>query len=370
MRRAITEERRKRMDSVYELFGILGLSVAETAEVLGIKKGVVRYDLKRLGGEKDLSHRPTNAQRFAHAFKCYAELERKSRWIRLSKEDRRLESVYAMITDMKNFKEFVRGVQETMSLLLNPQHSSSEKGYAQLLRAIFGVRVRLVWDEYLDEIVKESTPLPRNKREIEDAARGYINKYRPEIAPIWPEGEIPKALETALATLTEREQKVIRMRFGIGIESATLKTLGKEFELNQERIRQIELKALRKLRHPSRSRSLRKFVEPIGDALRQRIYKEAQEKALQESAGSRVAYKETKTTTEWLQSSVFELALSTRADSCLKKAWDIKTISDLVKKPEGELLKIRGMGKRSLNEIKGLLLELGLRLEMSEKELP
>ena len=65
-----------------------------------------------------------------------------------------------------------------------------------------------------------------------------------------------------LATLTPREEKVLRMRFGIGEKADhTLEEVGQDFEVTRERIRQIEAKALRKLRHPSRSRQLKAFVE-------------------------------------------------------------------------------------------------------------
>ncbi|MBQ3583672.1 MAG: sigma-70 family RNA polymerase sigma factor, partial [Lachnospiraceae bacterium] len=65
-----------------------------------------------------------------------------------------------------------------------------------------------------------------------------------------------------LTTLTEREQRVLRLRFGLDDgRSRTLEEVGKEFNVTRERIRQIEAKALRKLRHPSRSRKLRDYLE-------------------------------------------------------------------------------------------------------------
>jgi RNA polymerase primary sigma factor len=68
-----------------------------------------------------------------------------------------------------------------------------------------------------------------------------------------------------LATLTPREEKVLRMRFGIGEESDhTLEEVGQDFNVTRERIRQIEAKALRKLRHPSRSGKLKTFID-VGD---------------------------------------------------------------------------------------------------------
>ena len=69
-------------------------------------------------------------------------------------------------------------------------------------------------------------------------------------------------LEEVLGTLTEREQKVLKLRFGLEDgRSRTLEEVGREFEVTRERIRQIEAKALRKLRHPSRSRKLKDYLD-------------------------------------------------------------------------------------------------------------
>ena len=68
-------------------------------------------------------------------------------------------------------------------------------------------------------------------------------------------------LEEVLDTLTPREKKVLELRFGMADgHSRTLEEVGKEFNVTRERIRQIEAKALRKLRHPSRSKKLRDFL--------------------------------------------------------------------------------------------------------------
>ena len=73
---------------------------------------------------------------------------------------------------------------------------------------------------------------------------------------------LKKELVNALDTLTDRERKVIELRFGlIDGQARTLEEVGKEFKVTRERIRQIEAKALRKLRHPSRSRKLKDFLQ-------------------------------------------------------------------------------------------------------------
>ena len=69
-------------------------------------------------------------------------------------------------------------------------------------------------------------------------------------------------LDEVLGTLTDREQKVLKLRFGLEDGRArTLEEVGKEFKVTRERIRQSEAKALRKLRHPSRSRKLKDYLE-------------------------------------------------------------------------------------------------------------
>ena len=69
-----------------------------------------------------------------------------------------------------------------------------------------------------------------------------------------------------LHTLTPREEKIMKMRFGLEDGSEhTLEEVGLEFAVTRERIRQIEAKALRKLRHPSRSRKLRSFLDDVNE---------------------------------------------------------------------------------------------------------
>ena len=76
------------------------------------------------------------------------------------------------------------------------------------------------------------------------------------------QSNLKSATTKILSTLTGREEKVLRMRFGIGLQSDhTLEEVGQQFAVTRERIRQIEAKALRKLKHPSRSRKLRSFLD-------------------------------------------------------------------------------------------------------------
>ncbi|MFW6050510.1 MAG: RNA polymerase sigma factor RpoD [Myxococcota bacterium] len=114
------------------------------------------------------------------------------------------------------------------------------------------------------KIAKEPISLETPIGEEEDSHLGDFIEDKSAISPV--ESVIGTNLEDqtrrVLKTLTPREEKVLRMRFGIGEKSDhTLEEVGQDFEVTRERIRQIEAKALRKLRHPSRSKQLRSFME-------------------------------------------------------------------------------------------------------------
>ena len=114
------------------------------------------------------------------------------------------------------------------------------------------------------KIAKEPISLETPIGEEEDSHLGDFIEDKTLVSPSDAVINMNLAEQTrkVLATLTPREEKVLRMRFGIGEKSDhTLEEVGQDFEVTRERIRQIEAKALRKLRHPSRSKRLRSFVE-------------------------------------------------------------------------------------------------------------
>jgi RNA polymerase primary sigma factor len=114
------------------------------------------------------------------------------------------------------------------------------------------------------KIAKEPISLETPIGEEEDSHLGDFIEDKSAVSPSEAVISMNLAEQTrrVLATLTPREEKVLRMRFGIGEKSDhTLEEVGQDFEVTRERIRQIEAKALRKLRHPSRSKRLKAFVE-------------------------------------------------------------------------------------------------------------
>jgi RNA polymerase primary sigma factor len=114
------------------------------------------------------------------------------------------------------------------------------------------------------KIAKEPISLETPIGEEEDSHLGDFIEDKGVVSPLEAVIKANLSEQTArvLATLTSREEKVLRMRFGIGEKSDhTLEEVGQDFEVTRERIRQIEAKALRKLRHPSRAKKLKSFVE-------------------------------------------------------------------------------------------------------------
>jgi len=114
------------------------------------------------------------------------------------------------------------------------------------------------------KIAKEPISLETPIGEEEDSHLGDFIEDKNTASPVDSAINIDLAeqVKKVLGTLTPREERVLRMRFGVGEKSDhTLEEVGQDFEVTRERIRQIEAKALRKLRHPSRSKRLRTFIE-------------------------------------------------------------------------------------------------------------
>ena len=132
-----------------------------------------------------------------------------------------------------------------------------------------------------EEIAKEMGITVEKVREIQKIAQEPVSLETPigeeedsHLGDFIPDDDVPAPAEAAafsmlkeqlvevLDTLTDREQKVLKLRFGLDDgRSRTLEEVGKEFDVTRERIRQIEAKALRKLRHPSRSKKLKDYLE-------------------------------------------------------------------------------------------------------------
>src|SRR3989304_1101478 len=114
------------------------------------------------------------------------------------------------------------------------------------------------------KIAKEPISLETPVGEEEDSHLGDFIEDKKVVSPLEAavKANLHGQIDSVLKTLTPREEKVLRLRFGIGeVTDHTLEEVGQSFDVTRERIRQIEAKALRKLRHPSRSKRLKSFIE-------------------------------------------------------------------------------------------------------------
>jgi len=114
------------------------------------------------------------------------------------------------------------------------------------------------------QIVKEPLSLETPIGDEEDSHLGDLIEDKNAISPIdaMIQSNLRETTTRVLASLTPREERIVRMRFGLGMNSDhTLEEVGQQFSVTRERIRQIEAKAIRKLKHPNRARVLRSFLD-------------------------------------------------------------------------------------------------------------
>lgn len=129
----------------------------------------------------------------------------------------------------------------------------------------------MIPEEKIRKVLKIAKEPISTETPINDSEDSYLGDFIEDGTAICPldaatNAGLKGAMEKILSSLTEREAKVLRMRFGIEMNTDhTLEEVGKQFDVTRERIRQIEAKALRKLRHPARSTELRSFLDKKED---------------------------------------------------------------------------------------------------------
>lgn len=170
----------------------------------------------------------------------------------------------------------------------------------------------------------------------------------------------PELIQMQLATLTIRENRCLEMMYR---DHMTLDQIGKEFDVTRERIRQIIAKAKRKLKHPIRRRSMLACPQNEYDDLIARYqkledeYKELFNMRVSEGLIDISEYEDDHK--ELLDKGIIELDLSVRSYNCLCRA-GINTVRDLTNITLEDAIKIRNLGRRSLNEIRDKLMDYGL----------
>lgn len=195
--------------------------------------------------------------------------------------------------------------------------------------------------------------------------------------------EDARIIEKMLGELDPREEKVIRMRFALGMEFHTLEQVGAAIGKDRERVRQIEAKALRKLKHPVRAQHLEiLFRSTLENKLKESLKEIAKLQEDKEALASQV--KRDKETAQKiidtlhtigavgdkiniipsvLAKSIFDFELSVRTHNCVKNV-NVKTVGDLIQKTEQEMLKAKNFGRKGLVELKAILATMNLRFGM------
>lgn len=211
--------------------------------------------------------------------------------------------------------------------------------------------------------------------------KGVLSDLREQLrVPIYVDRE---GLEAALKTLTPKQEDVLRRRF---FEGETLVTIGNHYHRSPENIRQAEARALRQLRRPSIfpgikyaiTERLLEYTRGLEETVAMQELKIAQrDRTISEyesrfgplpSDEQQILLSDELALRKKLDTKIDDIEMSVRSYNCLKNA-NLRIIRKVVQKTERDLLHIKNFGRKSLNEIKGILASMGLHLDMAS-ELP
>jgi len=194
--------------------------------------------------------------------------------LRFKNEDFIRKRLIAGFATQKALASFLRVSPLTIGNWENFKTYPKRRGMIEVLEWALNCEVKEIFPPEFVKAIKERGLLPIEKvidiKQLPSYTRGEFLLPSPEEAYELKErmGSVKDGIEESLESLTEREAKVLRLRFGLEKSDyypfetggLSLEKIGNIFRITPERIRQIEAKALRKLKHPSRSKSLREFI--------------------------------------------------------------------------------------------------------------
>ncbi|MFH0700974.1 MAG: DNA-directed RNA polymerase subunit alpha C-terminal domain-containing protein [Candidatus Woesearchaeota archaeon] len=379
--RILTPEQTREVTLCY----LCGVETKHLAEESGlspdsiIKNIVPRYSLELKDPLVEFYRQGTRVVNSAHlilSWNDYVEDIPKGELVRLHIPENL--TVYKRVYSQVYFPLIQEVVRRTaLEALLEPSN-----GYERMLKERLGLRdaERMVKGIFLTNLGGAYSRGQVSLKEVaEDTEKNLIRDIKEGRLSITPYKI--KLINDILDGLEEREQKILRWRYGFKEEPLTQAQVGKELNLSGARIGQIEEKAFRRLRHPSRFRTL-EYAAGIfsNEHLKQHLEQREREKKEEEERRTvtngffrliairpdylrSVEERSEVNFHDVLLRSVFDLDISVRAYNCLQNA-GVGVIAELVQKTDSEMLHIRNLGHKTLKEIKDVLSDIGLSLGM------
>jgi hypothetical protein len=359
----------------------LGISSREVAQALGVSEGTINADamvLRRRGAFPEGRSRKKDTV-FGDMLHQYAYLKTQGS---LGSFELKLCNALARCLCEERILAFLEGLDLAARRLVTPLCPPDKERYIAFLKVTLtpgasGAKKAQIkeqedwcwagfgqglWKRYLHDLVGEQVQSPTSRSEtMAVLTERHLREWRDLIAPIWPK-EVFEEIEAVLCTLTPRDEMVIRYRFGLyDGPPLTLQQVAElpGFGVHQQRIGQIEAKAFRTLRHPSRSNRLKPFIEPVGDGLTLRLKREAERKAEEERRVTGITSEER--LLQLMLRPLYSLDLPTRTLNSLSHA-NVHSVGDLIQKRRGDLLETRNFGEKGLEKVEVVLQKLGLEL--------
>ncbi len=366
-----SSRRKDRLEQVGRLVRY-GFPSAVVAKVVGVSEATINSD-RRL-----LPKTTQNASRidFKRGFDLYAREVLKG-WSHDQTLLRALEERFGIALIPQALDHGVHALQQ----LCWPKVPTGKEGYVRLLEAVFGRINPLgttygksdadhLWETYLEGVASRTLLSPESREgAIQSLLIMAADSYHSQVMPEWS-GRVCELIDLALTDLSNDERLVIRSGYGLDGPPKTLRGIGQEIQRSPERVRQIQAAALRRLRHPTRSGKLHRYIQPAAGSLIRQLDEEASaERAGQRTPVSRYIFgsEDVQVDPLVLLKPTDELELSVRSSNCLR-AHEIKLIGDLVQKSQHTMLWYKNFGRKSLLDINRLLEGMGLRFGMSFPE--
>jgi hypothetical protein len=258
--------------------------------------------------------------------------------------------------------------------LAMPGNEPSDSCYIDLLFDIFGDEkiqdnpIIILFHKYLTSLsLTEAKYFPDNPYGLTQSFMLFTAYFfRSSIGPIWP-ANASDLFDEIFETLLPNEKLVIEQRYGIGTPKQTLRDIALQLDVTKERIRQIQFKALQKLRHPSRRNKLLKLWELKTVYIPPKV-SDPEMLAAENLAASTIEEEpEVIEAKDKLSIKLADLDISVRSFNCLVNNSKIITIGDLITRTERDLLKIQNFGRKSLRELEDILDDMGLHLVKSRR---